>query len=336
MSTGFKSRALSITVTAAFALALCNSSCTRPRQSGAQTPQTPAQQSPPSAEQQGERSVADSRWLIRVCGDARTAVFTEEGVLKKELPRVPRLSELSPDGSRLLEVRFANGACDIFVADADGSHARRIVRGVSIEDEAHWSRDGARVLYAASGGDKVFEVNESGNVLREFARGDGVVSEPAYTPDGRVSYTHRRADTKQKLPPSSLVVDDGATERVVDEDRPLTSYAWEPSGQWLAFGAYDEEGLIIMRELASGAERVVRLGDIDERLGGFAARDMRWRPDGGALTFRLSFAGGREKGAEALFGDAQLFVLYSDGRATWFDVEPRASFDWLPVGDLPQ
>jgi len=64
---------------------------------------------------------------------------------------MPRMSEISPDGSRLLEVRFTNGTSDIYVSDADGSHAQRIVRGVSAENEAHWSRDGTRILYAASG-----------------------------------------------------------------------------------------------------------------------------------------------------------------------------------------
>jgi hypothetical protein len=80
---------------------------------------------------------------------------------------------------------------------------------------------------------------------------------------------------------------------------------------------------------------VVKLGDIDERLGGFVAHDIRWRPDGGAVAFTLSFAGGRWQGdKEVMFGERQLFVLYSDGRVTWFDVEEEYSiFDWIPADD---
>jgi Tol biopolymer transport system component len=274
--------------------------------------------------------------LIRVRGDARTALFAEDGVLKKELPRVPRLSEFSPDGSRLLEVRFSNGASDLFVSDADGSHARQVARGVNFQDEAHWSHDGTRILYASSrGGYQVFEADARGGVLRKLARGGGVVSEPAYTPDRHVSYILRRADTKQKLPPSSLVATDGTTERVIIEGRPLTSYAWEPSGPRLAFSTYEDGGLIVTRDLASGAERTVKLTDVDARLGGFVAHDIRWRPDGGAVAFTLSFAGGRWQGdKEVMFGERQLFVLYSDGRVTWFDVEEEYSiFDWIPADD---
>ncbi len=84
---------------------------------------------------------------------------------------MPRLSEFSPDGSRMLEVRFANGASDIFVSDADGSRARKIARGVSIEDEAHWSRDGARILYASSrGGYHFFEADARAATSCESSR----------------------------------------------------------------------------------------------------------------------------------------------------------------------
>ena len=260
---------------------------------------------------------------------------------------MPRMSEFSPDGSRLLEVRFANGASDLFVADADGSNARKIVRGVSAQGEAHWSHDSARILYAS--GLHVFEADASGNVLRTFARGDEVVAEPLYTPDGRVSYILKHFPKEQRRPrsddfvfkkffPADIVVNDGATERAIVEGRLLKSYAWDSTGRLLAFGAYEDGGLIVVQDLAGGgAERVVKLGDIDKRLGGFAAHEIRWRPDGGAVAFLLSFAGGREQGdREILFGERQLFVLYPDGRATWFDVDERSLFDWIPAEDLPE
>lgn len=336
----FRSSALEAASFAAFALALCLSSCSRTQQTDSQ--QTPAQSSSPTptADQQVARSAADSRWLIRVRGDARTVAFTEDGVLKRVLPRMPRLSELSPDGSRLLEVRFANGASDIFVADDDGSHARRIVRGVNPEDEAHWSRDGTRILYAASDGEgyKIFEVNERGNVLSELKSRDGdeVVSGPRYMPTGHISCIFRPVDTDPRHAPSKIVITNGMAFRAVVADRLISTYAWDSTGQRLAFGTYEDGGLIVTRELYGGAERAVKLVEIDKRLEGFVAHDIRWRPDGGAVAFRLSFGGGREKGAKALFGEEQLFVLYPDGHATWFDVEPRSSFDWLPVEDLPE
>jgi hypothetical protein len=347
MSTQFKNRAHAVS---AFALALCLSSCSGTHQTDSTQTQTTAQSSPTPADQQGARRGAGSRWWIRVRGDGRTVAFTEDGVLKKELPRMPRMSEYSPDGSRLLEVRFTNGASDIFIADADGSHARRVVPGVSVEDEAHWSHDGAHILYAASGGEGgwVFEADERGAVLRKSAHVDGVVAEPLYTPDGRVSYILRHIPTEQRQPhsnnfvikkylPSDVVVTDGTTERVVVEGRLLRTYAWDSSGQRLAFSTYDD-GLIVTRDLAGGTERVVKLSDIDKRLGGFAAHNIRWRPDGGAIAFTLSFTGGRWQGdKEVLFGERQLFVLYPDGHATWFDVEKEFSiFDWIPANSRPE
>jgi hypothetical protein len=38
-----------------------------------------------------------------------------------------------------------------------------------------------------------------------------------------------------------------------------------------------------------------------------------------------------------MFGERQLFVLYPDGHATWFDLEKAYSiFDWIPADDLPK
>lgn len=280
-------------------------------------------------------------------GHERTAVFTEDGVLKKELPRMPPWSELSPDGSRLLEVRSVNGSRDLFVSDADGSHARRVVRGVNFDDEAHWSHDGKRILYAR--GYNIFEADARGNVLRKFARGDELVIKPLYTPDGRVSYLLKHFPKTPRLPrpdnfvvqkyfPADIIVADGTSERAVVENRLLKSYAWEPSGQRLTFSTYDE-GLIIMRDLASGAERVVGYGDVKERPSG-EAYCIRWRPDGGAVAFTLSFSGGREQGDKTkYFGDDQLFLLYPDNHVTWFDVGEKGYltiFDWIPADDLPK
>jgi hypothetical protein len=346
MSTEVKSHARAVLIVAVFALALLLSPCSTFQQANTQNSRMPAQSQ--SADQQSARRVADSRFWIRVRGRERTAVFTEDGVLKKELSRMPPWSELSPDGSRLLEVRFANGASDLFVSDADGSHARKIARGVSFQDEAHWSHDGKRVLYAR--GFHVLEADARGAVLRKFARGDEVVTEPLYTPDGRVSYILKHFPKGPRPPhsdnfvvikkrlPADIVVTDGATESVVVEDRPIRTYAWDSSGQRLAFSTYDDGGHIVTRDLADGTERVVKLSDIDERLGGFVAHDIRWRPDGGAVAFTLSFTGGSEKGDKTkYFGDDQLFVLYPDGRATWFDVgETYSIFDWIPTDNLPE
>ena len=75
----------------------------------------------------------------------------------------------SPDGKRIAFVRTSLDFEDVelFVADADGSHARRIADDIESHSTPAWSPDGRRIAYM--NGDMIFLVNPNdGRKSRRF------------------------------------------------------------------------------------------------------------------------------------------------------------------------
>ena len=55
--------------------------------------------------------------------------------------------DFSPDGSRIAFVGFTRGNADIWIADADGSHARRVTIQATFEYTPRWSPDGRWIAF---------------------------------------------------------------------------------------------------------------------------------------------------------------------------------------------
>jgi len=70
----------------------------------------------------------------------------------------------SPDARRLAFTSWQHGAPEIYVANADGSHARRLTRNAVEDFGARWSPDGTRILYThgTDGAHQVYVMNADG------------------------------------------------------------------------------------------------------------------------------------------------------------------------------
>jgi len=87
----------------------------------------------------------------------------------------------SPDGRRLTYVAPAReGATDLFVVDADGSHRGRLSRTGTVDELApDWSPDGKRLVFERAG--EIFVLRADGTSERRLVGG----WEPAWSPGGR-------------------------------------------------------------------------------------------------------------------------------------------------------
>lgn len=97
----------------------------------------------------------------------------------------------SPDGSRLLVERVANGAIDIFAINADGTGLANLTNSPKNDTSAVWSPDGARIAftternYSGSGSD-VYVMDADG---RSPTMIDERADQASWAPDGaRIAY----------------------------------------------------------------------------------------------------------------------------------------------------
>jgi TolB protein len=93
-------------------------------------------------------------------------------------------ADFSPDGSRIAYVGFTRGNADIWVADADGTHPRRITRNPIFEYTPRWSPDGDWLAfegYVASF-PELFLVRPDGSGRRQLTHAGVYSGEPSWHP----------------------------------------------------------------------------------------------------------------------------------------------------------
>jgi WD40 repeat protein len=225
---------------------------------------------------------------------------------------------VSPDG-KYVAFRVdpgKGGISDIYVAHADGSHARRITHSGRRDTQPAWSPDGKRIAFisipAATSGDYVLQtVRPDGSGLATILAGSAAKQLPAWSPDGKfIAFQTRNGFYRQ----IAIVPSPGGSPRWLDGTVDGIQAAWSADNR-IAFTAAD--GSIAVTTPAQKAPReLVR-----------NAQMPAWSPNAKKLAFV------REAG-----GDAQVFVTdLSTGRTT--NVSQLAGLNasrpaWTPRGDL--
>ena len=143
----------------------------------------------------------------------------------------PKSVEVSPDGERIAYVSDRTGSPQIYVANADGSHARRLTYDGNYNTNPAWSPDGLWIAYTMRVNHQfdVWLIDPDGDANFPIVSHRNSDESPSWSPNGRkivFSSTRRgRADL--------YIVDrDGSNlRRLTREAGNNTSPAWGPFPQ---------------------------------------------------------------------------------------------------------
>ena len=172
----------------------------------------------------------------------------------------------SPDGKRIAFVRSSfyddySGPLGLFVANADGTHARRLVEEIDSEQfgpAPDWSPDGKHIAYGNGGAIRLIKPDGTGRKRLTPDVAGYECSDPAWSRDGqRLALVCGERDTNAR---GVFVMNADGTDllRLLD-DRRATSPTWSPDGATIAFsgvsclpGGHGDDGICAVAADGSG------------------------------------------------------------------------------------
>jgi Tol biopolymer transport system component len=292
----------------------------------------PPSAGPPKAALPGELSFSANGSVVLVRRDGRRLPFVS-GILAPRGERQRHLYrpiEWSPDGSKLLALRWGYGVRALEVTDEIG----KVVSTVDPNaDDGRWSPDGTRIAFVhvyptptpfvhpPPGLDQVLFVASSDGRLR--TRIAASVREFSWSPDGtKLAYAAcaRRCGPSRAQGAHRLVIADATGRRAPHPvplptgagapGRTLTDVHWSPDGSLIAFVSHDDVGMHLNVVHPDGSS-LRRVADGDWF-------SVNWSPDGSLI---------------ALVSHDDLDVVRPDGsslhRVADGDIGPH---EWSPNG----
>src|SRR5438045_6278895 len=133
--------------------------------------------------------MAMNRWTICLLAFASNAAAQPivGGVATPVTYSVNDEPTLSPDGKRMIFIKFLEGREQLFIANADGSAERQLTHdNLGIEDPA-WSPDGRQVAFVRleHGKNAMYVMSIDGSGQRRVTPPTQSPIHPAWMPDGR-------------------------------------------------------------------------------------------------------------------------------------------------------
>jgi len=243
------------------------------------------------------RPFSDPRGLLLVVHDSGPAAeiyaMRPDGSERRQLTR-NNLSDTdpdwSPDGRLIAFVRAQDSMPqsptrrpDIWVMNADGSHAHRIYVAPQWADHPRWSPDGQRIAFQSfdpvSGYSRVYVMNSDGSGVHVLAPNTGDNFSPEWSPDGtKLLFLSNRSPRFWWT--MHVMQADGSGERQLAGDSACTTNVgaarWSPDGARIAYSCDEAYQGLIYTIAADGTDR-----QQVETAAAFAV----WSPAGDKIAF---------------------------------------------------
>ena len=179
----------------------------------------------------------------------------------------------SPDGTRILFSASLNDNSDVYLAQQDGSAARRITDSRGIDISATWSPDGKRVAFVSerAGTPQIYTMAADGTDVRRITFQGNYNQEPAWSPKGDlIAFSGR--DEHRVFDLYTVAVAGGKVTRLTQNAGTNEKPAWAPNGRYLLFSSTrNGKRQIWMTQPDGSNQRLVTT----EKIG---ASDAAWGP----------------------------------------------------------
>jgi TolB protein len=224
----------------------------------------------------------------------------------------------SPDRGRIAYVSARDRDADIWVMNADGSGARRLVRARGADDlYPAWSPDGRLIAFSRyrHGGGDIYVVRADGSGLcRLTSTAKGVDNTmPRFSPDGRdVVFASTRRSGAHEIVRIRASDGGGATFLIRGGNSLAPDYS--PDGRWIVFVAHEEGTSTLWLMNAGGGGR--RLLTRHPRTLSFP----RFSPDGRSILYTVAKPADEQTGSH-------LWRIGVDGSGR-VPIGPGAERDW--------
>lgn len=175
--------------------------------------------------------------------DNNRAVYTTTPAGKKEHRLLNKAGDgsWSPSGKRIVFERFVpnnSQNSEIFIARADGSHAKRLTRMPSHETEPAFSPDGRRIVFAsdADGDNDIHLINRNGTGLRRLTDLPREDQHPSWSVSGEIVFEGQVVDPAiGTFPVEHIFRFDPSTSDPPTDLGIGAEPDWSPDGQTITF-----------------------------------------------------------------------------------------------------
>jgi TolB protein len=164
----------------------------------------------------------------------------------------------SPDGTQVMFMSSMQGDPELFVADANGNHPKRLTFTVGVNTSPTWNpKTGQQVVFVSDRGGtpQLYMMNSDGTNVEKIDLPDmGYVIDPAWSPNGQIlAFSWRRPDGNYDIylmdvsshQLAQLTRDAGRNERP----------SWAPDGRHIVFESTRTGGRQIWSMLADGSQQ---------------------------------------------------------------------------------
>ncbi len=187
------------------------------------------------------------------------------------------ISDISPDGRRLLVNSERSGNWDISVLPAEGGDMTQLTTNPTEDVSARWSPDGQEIVFQSgrSGNLDLWVMPAEGGPARPLTSDPKRDYEPTWSPDGtEIAFGSERSGN-----PDIWVVsaDGGEPRQVTVHPGVELGPAWSPDGKWLVFQSQGR-GAGLWRIPAAGGEAEPVTDEV-------RAYQPRWSPDEKEIYF---------------------------------------------------